>query len=59
MAMLIEGAEGLNPSFEEVKSRQIGQNGRMPSKKESKNLKDNGTWTMVEWPAGANVVNSR
>ena len=59
MATAIEGAEGLNPSFEEVRKRADWPRWEEAIRVELKNLKDNGTWMMVERPAGANIVNSR
>ena len=58
MVMAIEGAEGLNPSFEEVRKWADWPRWEEAIHIELKNLEDNSTWTMVEQPAGANVVNS-
>jgi hypothetical protein len=59
MATAIEGAEGLNPSFDDVRNRADWPLWEEAIQVELKNLKDNGTWTMVERPPGANIVNSR
>jgi Reverse transcriptase (RNA-dependent DNA polymerase) len=58
MATAIEGAEGLNPSFDDVRNRADWLLWEEAIQVELKNLKDNGTWTMVERPPGANVVDS-
>ena len=54
----IEGAKGLNPSFEEVRKHVDWPRWEAAIQVELKNLKDNGTWTMVKRPAGTNVVGS-
>src|ERR1700678_3195560 len=59
MVTAIECAEGLNPSFEEVRKRADWPRWEEAIRVELKNLKDNGTWTMVERPAGTNIVDSR
>jgi Reverse transcriptase (RNA-dependent DNA polymerase) len=59
MATAIKGAEGSNPSFDDVRNRADWPLWEEVIRVELKNLKDNGTWTMVERPPGANIVNSR
>jgi hypothetical protein len=59
MATAIEGAEGLNPSFDNVRNRADWPLWEEAIRVELKNLKDNGTWTMVEQPPGTNVVDSQ
>ena len=59
MVTAIEGAEGLSPSFEEVRKRVDWLRWEAAIQVELKNLKDNSTWTMVKRPAGTNVVGSR
>src|SRR5271163_2496143 len=59
MATAIESAEGLNPSFDDVRKRADWPRWEEAIQVVLKNLKDNGTWTMVERPAGTNVVDSR
>ena len=58
MVMAIEGAEGLNPSFKEVRKRVDWPRWEAAIQVELKNLKDNSIWTMVKQPAGANIVSS-
>ena len=58
MVTAIEGAEGFNPSFEEVRKCVDWLRWEAAIQVELKNLKDNGTWTMVKWPAGANIISS-
>src|SRR5271155_296226 len=48
MATAIESAEGLNPSFDDVRKRADWPRWEEAIRVELKNLKDNGTWTMVE-----------
>ena len=58
MTTAIKGAVGLNQSFEEVRKRADWPRWEEAIQVELKNLKDNGTWTMVKRPEGANIVGS-
>ena len=56
MATVMDAAEGLNPTYEEAKTRPDWPKWKEVIEAEWKALVDNGTWKLVERPEGANVV---
>ncbi|RDB21868.1 Retrovirus-related Pol polyprotein from transposon TNT 1-94 [Hypsizygus marmoreus] len=59
MAAVTEGVEGLMPSYSEAKKRPDWPKWEEAIKVELENLKQNGTWELVERPAGVNVVDCK
>ena len=59
MATVLEAAEGLNPSYEEVKKRLDWPKWEEAIKAELASLEKNGTWRIVERPASANVIDCK
>ena len=58
MATVIESAEGLIPTYEEACRCPDWPKWQEAVQKELKNLKESGTWTLVEQPLNANVADS-
>ncbi len=59
MATVMDAAEGLNPSYEEAKMREDWPKWQEAIKAELDSLKANGTWSLVERPTEANVVDCK
>ena len=59
MATVMDAAEGLNPSYEEARMREDWPKWQEAIKAELDSLKANGTWSLVERPTEANVVDCK
>ncbi|KAG9225295.1 hypothetical protein CCMSSC00406_0009851 [Pleurotus cornucopiae] len=59
MASVMGGSEGLEPSYEEVRQRPDWPKWLEAIKKEIASLEKNGTWTLVDGPPNANVVDAK
>ena len=59
MASVTESVEGIMPGFEEAKKRPDWPKWQGAIKAELENLKANNTWSLVERPSNANVVQSK
>ena len=59
MAAVMGAAECLNPTYEEAKRRSDWPKWEEAMKTELTSLEKNGTWSVIECPQGANVVNSK
>lgn len=59
MATVIEGAEGLTPSYEEARRRPDWPKWEKAVQKELENLTESGTWEICERPPNTNVVDCR
>ena len=56
MVMVIESAEGLTPTYEEAHKHPNWPKWKITIQTELNNLEKSGTWSLVKWPPGANVV---
>ena len=59
MAMVIESAEGLTPTYEEARKRPDWPKWEGAIQTELRNLERSGTWRLVKRPPDANVVDCR
>ena len=59
MATIVEGAEGLMPTYEEARKRPDWPRWEKAIQEELDSLKKTGTWRLVERPPGAKVVDCR
>ena len=59
MASVTESAEGIMPSFDEAKRRPDWSKWQKAIAEELNNLKQNGTWELVEHPKDTNIINSK
>lgn len=59
MSAVMSNAKGIEPMFEEAKKRLDWLKWKEAIEVELKLLKNNGTWTVIERPSNANVVNSK
>ena len=59
MAMVVENAEGLTPTYEEARKRPDWPKWQDAILSELNSLEKSGTWRLVERPPGANIVDCR
>ena len=59
MAAVVESAEDLQPTYEEARKRPDWPKWQEAIQKELKSLEKMGTYQLVKWPPGSNIVDSR